>query len=532
MRATSFPAFALWATLVFTLMCSLSCHSGAAPFVIALDSNISTLDPVGATTVDAASERVRVLLFDSLVRKDDNFDYVPDLAASMQSSDDGTTLTFELRDGVKFHDGRPLTSKDVKYTLDTLLASNGGKAASFYEATGADRKPYFDKIETPDDRRIVLHLLKPWLQRPLLSNLVSIGIIPEGTAAAQKDHPLGSGPFKFVRFDSTQQVLDLEVNENYWRGASQIRKLRVRVISDPNALQAELRAGRVDCAPAPVNLTPDTIELLKQDPRLAVEQFPGANIVYLGFNTESAPLNDVRVRQAISYAIDREGIIRDLLLNQARLAHSILPEGSWAYSPGHTYSYDPAKARQLLDQAGFPDPDGDGPKMRFASPLMFKIASSSAATRHYAEVIQNSLKAIGVPVEIQTLEGNTLLGQLQLGQYQMTTSRWVGGNQDPLFYRDLFASSEIPTESRPSRNRSRYRNPELDRILEEARETVDRERARALYIQVQEIVSRDVPMLPLWYPAIMVVNKKSVGNVKVKGDGDWEFVRNLTVSNK
>nr|MBA2731388.1 ABC transporter substrate-binding protein [Acidobacteriota bacterium] len=288
--------------------------------------------------------------------------------------------------------------------------------------------------------------------------------------------------------------------------------------------------GSVTIAPLPTNLTPDAIKSLEQDSKLQVTQFTGANIVYFGFNVQTPPLDNLKLRQAIAYAIDRETIIRDLLLGQAKVAHSILPEESWAYSPGQKYAFDPARAKQLLDEAGLRDPDGDGPQMRLKSPIKFKISSSSVATRQYVDVIRDYLKKVGLPVEIETMETNTLLEQLRLGDFQMTTSRWVGGNQDPIFLKDLFHSSEIPSQQRASRNRSRYKNPELDRILDEAVNTPDREKALGLYRQAQEIVSRDLPMFPLWYPANMSVANKSVGNIKIDGSGDWSFVRNLTVN--
>ena len=370
-----------------------------------------------------------------------------------------------------------------------------------------------------------MRLRKPWLQ--LLVNLVPIGIIPNGSAASQKDKPVGSGPFKFVRFDPTQQVLELEANENYWEGAPHIKSLRVVSIKDANALQAELLSGRIDCAPNVTNLTPDTLKNLAQDPNLKVEQFTGANIVYLGFNTRKAPLADVRLRQAIGYAIDREQIIRDLLLGQAKIAHSILPAESWAYVPGRVYSYDPEKAKKLLDDAGYRDPDGNGPQMRLPKAIVFKI-SGSTATRRYAEVIQDQLKKVGIQVEIESLEGVTLTDQQIKGEYEMTTRISIGGNQDPIFLRDLFATSCIPPNG-SGFNRTRYSNPELDPILEEAVNTADREKARQLYERAQEIVSRDVPMFPLWYSSIMVVARRNVTNIKIKPDGDWSFARDLMV---
>ncbi len=508
---------------------SAGCRRGSNTFVIALSDPISTLDPIGSPTVDAASERVRVLIFNSLVRKNEKFEYVPDLA-TFQAAEDNSSVTFTLHDNVTFHDGRKLTSADAKYTLDALLASNSGKAASFFE--GGSKQPYVTGVEAPDPRTLIIRLSRPSvaLSHNLVSNLVTVGIIPKDSAATQKDHPVGSGPFRFVRYDASQQALDLEGNQNYWEGAPQIQALRVRVISDANALQAELRSGRVDIAPVVSNLSADTFDAFRQDPNLQVLQFPGANIIYLGFNTRSAPVDNVRVRQAIAYAIDRESIIHDLFRGQAKIAHSILPEESWAYWPGQKYNYDPQKARSLLDEAGFRDQDGDGPQMRFPKDIVFSISGSTAATRQYAGVIQDYLKKVGIPVAIETLETNSLLERLRNGQYQMTTSRWVGGNQDPIFLKDLFETSQIPTANFAGRNRSRYSNPELDRILEEAVNTADRQKALSLYRQAQDIISRDLPMFPLWYPANMVVAKKNVGNIQVDGSGDWGFVRKLTVN--
>jgi len=182
----------------------------------------------------------------------------------------------------------------------------------------------------------------------------------------------------------------------------------------------------------------------------------------------------------------------------------------------------------LLDAAGFPDPDGDGPKMRFDKPIIFKLSGASVAGRQYAGVIQNDLKAVGMPVEIQTPEQNTLFDELRRGNFQMAYSQWVGGNQDPIFYKDLFATSEIPTQTRPSRNRSRYSNPELDKLLDEAVNTFDRTRGRELYVKIQDIVSHDVPVFTLWYQSNVVIAKKNVQNIQVNASGDWGFVRNLS----
>jgi peptide/nickel transport system substrate-binding protein len=468
-------------------------------------------------------------MFNSLVKKDNKFDYVGELASDVKRSDDGLVFTFTLHDGVKFHDGRVLSSADVKYTLDTVFSREFAKSASFYEGSGAEKRSLIKNVEAPDAKTVVVTLTKPWVG--LLSNLVPIAIIPKDSYDSQKTHPLGTGPFVFGSYDNTQQIVDLTAFPDYWEGPTQIQSVRVRVLSDMNQLQAELQAGRVDIAPLPTSLSPDAVRQLGQNANLSVHQFSGSNVNLLTINTSSAPLDNVKVRQAIAYAIDREGMIKNLLLGLGKISHSIIPEESWAYTPGQTYSYDPATSKKLLDEAGFKDPDGDGPQMRFSKPIIYKVPGSSVAGRNYAGVIQNYLKVVGIPVEIMTPEQNTFFDELRRGNFQIAYSQWVGGNQDPIFYKDLFATSEIPTESRASRNRSRYSNKELDALLEEAVNTFDRQRSRELYSRIQAIVSRDLPVFPLWYQANIVIARKNVDNIKVNASGDWGFVRNVTVTN-
>ena len=515
-------------TLLMALLVIGGCRRKSTSFVIALGDNIRTIDPIGSPSVDAASERIRTLLFNSLVKKNEKFDYVGELATNIAQSADGTVYTFALHDGVKFHDGRVLTSADVKYTLDLVFSSSFAKSASFYESVGNDKHSYIKSVEAPDSKTVVVTLIKPWVG--LLSNLVPVSIIPKDSYEAQKTHPVGSGPFKFIHYDNAQQVLDAESFPEYWDGPAKIPAIRVRVISDMNALQAELRAGRVDIAPMPTSLSPDAVKLLQQDPSLQVNAFPGSNVVLLTINTSSPPLDNLKVRQAIAYAVDRDSMIKNLLQGYGKIAHSIVPEESWAYTPGHTYSYDPATSKKLLDEAGFKDSDGDGPKMRFDKPVVYKLSGSSISGRQYAGVIQNYLKEVGIPVEIQTPEQNTLFDELRRGNFQIAYTQWVGGNQDPIFYKDLFATSEIPTQTRPSRNRSRYSNKELDALLDEAVNTFDRQKGLELYTKIQDIVSNEVPVFPLWYQSNVVIAKKDVGNIHVDASGDWSFMKNVTVT--
>jgi ABC-type transport system substrate-binding protein len=518
----------LISVIILNLFILTSCTSRPKDAVtVALPEKMSGLDTLSNTGTDAAADRVRTLMFNSLVKKNDNFEYVGELAKDVKVGEDNVTITFTLPENVKFHNGKVLTSADVKYTFDALFQANGTKASSFFDTaideTDPEKKktkrvPHITSIDTPDAKTVVFKVGRPALVNQLYSNLVTIPIIPEGTIEQQKTSPVGTGPFKFVTFDQVNSFIQLAAFPDYWEGAPKIQKLNVKTVADANALQAELQSGGVDIAPIPNNLSPDALDSLGKLPTLKVEKFVGSNIDYIGFNIQSTPYNNLKVRQAVAHAVDREKIVRDLLRDQAKVAHSILPEESWAYTAGTKYEYNPAKAKQLLQEAGY---NGEV--------IKFKFASGNSAVSQYAQVIQNALKEVGLNVEVDPLEPGTVREQLKNGQFQMNTGRWIGGNQDPIFLKDLFASSEFPEKKENGRNRSRYNNQEFDKLVQEAIDSTDKTKAKELYIKAQEIISRDLPYLTLWYPSNIVISSKNLGNVKINASGDWGFIRNVTL---
>jgi ABC-type transport system substrate-binding protein len=257
---------------------------------------------------------------------------------------------------------------------------------------------------------------------------------------------------------------------------------------------------------------------MTENSNLQVVQSNGSNIRYLGFNTTAKPLDNVKLRQAIAYAIDREKIVKELLGGQARVANSVLPIESWAFAENTKYSYDLAKAKQLVQESGY---KGESIKLT--------LPSGSQAVNQYSQIIQNSLKEVGINMELEPLESKTLLEQLSKGQFQMNTSQWAGGNQDPIFLRDLFASSETPENKKGGRNRSRYMNPEFDKIVQEAVDSKDKVKAKELYGKAQDIITRDLPYITLWYPSNMVIASKRIGNININASGDWNFVKDITV---
>ncbi|KXK06949.1 MAG: dipeptide ABC transporter substrate-binding protein [Acidobacteria bacterium OLB17] len=510
---------------------------------VALPEKFTAFDTITSTNSDAAAERVKNLLFNSLVKKDENFDYVGELAKDIKTSEDGLSITFVLRDGVKFHNGKDLTSEDVKYTLDTLFDSKGYKAQAFYdsvpvekpaakkpaadnensaaqtEAPETNQVPHITSIEVPDAKTIVIKIARPSLKTTLLSNLVTIPIIPKDSAVRQKESPLGSGPFKFISFDSGQNIVELAANADYWDGAPKIQRLRLKTITDANSLQAELQTGGVDIAPNPNNISADTIKSLSESPNLQVVQSEGSNIQYLILNVKTPVLDDVKVRQAIAYSIDRQKIVNDLLLGQAKVASSVLPTQSWAYTPGTQYNYDPAKAKQLLAEAGYK-----------GEPIVFKFGAGNLAVSQYAQILQSSMNDVGLNIRIETMDVNVLRKKLAQGDFELYTGVWIGGNQDPIFFRELFTTAKIPGPTASCCNRGRYSNPAVDEAVTSAIETTNKEEAKQLYKKAWDLVSADVPLLPLWYPANVVVATKRVGNIHINPSGDWGFLKDVTIS--
>ena len=522
----TFLIFAILTVLIFGVSASSCNRTNSGAVTLALSDKFSGLDTISTTSPDAAADRLRNLIFNSLVKKNEKFEYVGELAKDIKIGEDSLTITFNLQENVKFHNGKAFTSADAKYTLEALFQANGYKGASFYDSKpnpqdekNPIKEPHITSIETPDTKTLVIKVRRPALVNQLLSNLVAIPIIPEGTIEQQKTAPIGSGAFKLAKFDQVNNLVELDANPESWEGAPKIAKVVVKTVTDANALQAELQSGRIDVVPNPTNFSADTFNSLGQNPNLQVVPSNGSNVRYIGFNVSNEIVKNVKLRQAIAYAIDREKIIKDLLSGQAKVAHSIIPEDSWAYSAGTKYAFDPAKAKQLVQESGYKGEE-----------INFKISAGNTAVNNYAQVIQESLKGVGITAKIETLENNTLLEQLKQGQFQMTTSQWVGGNQDPIFLRDLFATNESPDKKSGGRNRSRYSNPEFDKLIQEAVDTVDKTKAKELYIKAQAIVSNELPLLPLWYPANMVVANKRIGNIKINPSGDWTFVKDLTLT--
>jgi peptide/nickel transport system substrate-binding protein len=489
--------------------CSLTPKPDPNTVVMALDSSPTTLDPrIGNSEV---TQHVYELMFNSLIRRDQNFQFAPDLAESWESPDP-LTYVFHLRRGVLFHNGQELTSEDVKFTLDSLATLATPKKGSFSKL----------KAVTAQDRyTAVFHLTSPYLE--FLTNLVrpAIGIVPAGSAADFSQHPIGTGPYRLVEFQQ-ERGLRLAAFEKYFEGPPSLPKVYFRIIPDDTTRALELERGSVDVA---LNSIPgDMLFRLKQQPNLQLDSAPGIRYQYLAFNLQHPILSKVKVRQAIAYAIDRDSIIRYLYRGYARKANSILPTFHWAYEPGsRSYDYDPGQARKLLDEAGYQDPDGAGPQNRFT--LDYK-ASTAAEFVHQAEIIQENLRRVGIGVQIHTFELATVLADVRRGSFELYSLRWVGANLFTDIFNFVFHSRSIPPAGA---NRGHYSNLQVDALLDEANQTADMAQRKQIFSRVQKIVSEDLPYISFWYPDNVVVYNKRLENVRIIPSGDYTFLKDVRV---
>ena len=267
-----------------------------------------------------------------------------DLAESWQTPDP-ITYVFHLKPNVEFHDGRPLTSADVKSTFDFILnpAYKSPKRGGFR---------MIEKIETPDPLTVIVHLKEPYAS--FLWNLIpfAAGIVPANAAADFSRHPIGSGPFRFVSQSQDDEVV-LTRNPNYFASAPEIESIRFRIVPDAVVRALELRKGSADLEMS--SLSTDLIPVLVRRPSLALSERPGTNFAYLGINFQDPLLAKREVREALAFATDREALVKFLLHGQARVANGILPPNHRAYEPNVThYPADTARAEKLLDDAGYP----------------------------------------------------------------------------------------------------------------------------------------------------------------------------------
>lgn len=487
---------------LFFVACQPRIKTPPDTLVVGLEAAPLTLDPRLAT--DAYSSKISQLVHNGLFRLSERLEFVPDLAETWEFIPPAK-YRFRLRSGVVFHDGATLTAEDVKFTLESIQDPN---LASPFRGT----MEKIESIRVVDPLTLEITLKEPFSPFPAA---LTIGIVRKEGG----DPAVGTGPFRLESFRATEQISLLR-NEKYFRPPSHIARLIFRVIPDDNLRVLELKNRRIDLLQN--NVPPQLVQSLRPDKGLVMERTEGINMSYLGMNLKAGeasnnPLSRLEVRRAIAHALDLPALIEYRMARMARPATGILAPVHWAYEPEVAADpYDPKKARELLDQAGYPDPDGGGPAPRFV--LTYKT-STKRDRIGLARLIARYLKEVGIEVKILPFEWGTFFHDINVGNFELYSLTWVGVTEPDIYYY-VFHSSQIPPAGG---NRGGYENEVVDRLTEEGRRVFDREKRKEIYSLVQKQLAQELPIIPLWYEDNVAVFSKRVKGVRLRPNASFEW---------
>jgi len=495
------------------VLISIGCASQPPPdpsiITIAVRSGPNTLDP--RLSNDEATQRFAQLVYSPLLDHGDDLRIRPALAMRLDNPDPLTYVAY-LRHGVTFHDGHELTARDVVYTFKSIL-----DPALVSPFTGAFR--VLKDVVARDDHTVVFTLSEPFAAFPMqLTGMPPV--VPADAGNSLRTFPIGTGPYRFVRDDADDSIV-LSAFEGYWDGLPNNAGLVMKVVPDDTMRGLELRKGTTDLV---VNdLPPDIVYQLEKSAQFSIERSPGLDFFYLGLNLRDPVLADVRVRRALGYATNRDDIIRYLRRGLGRPAAGLVPDLAWAFEPDvPRFTYDPERAGRLLDEAGFPDPDGNGPRPRVT--LSLKI-SSNEETRLQATAIQHDLAQIGVELVVNSYEFATFYGDVLKGNFQIFALQWVGGAMiDPDMLRRVFHSREVPPGGF---NRGYYRNADVDRLLDLATTSLDEGERKRYYGEAQKIIASDAPYIPIWHKTNVIVAQKGLTGLHLNPVGDFAALRDV-----
>ncbi|MEK8126683.1 ABC transporter substrate-binding protein [Paenibacillus filicis] len=477
----------------------------AKPLTIALTGDATSLDPQNAS--DSISSLVTYQIFDRLVTFNDKLDIVPQLAESWTHSKDGKEWTFQLRKGVKFQDGTPLNAEAVKTSFERV--ADKSKKLSQYTLVGQ----FIDSITTNGESEVVFHLKAP--QAALLNNLavspsgiLSPKSIKENEAGISKN-PVGTGPFQLKAWTPGNELV-LEPNPHYWGDKQQVSSVTFRTVPENSARVIMLESGEADV----IEKVPNSeVARLEKNSSLTVHSRLTNRVLYIGINTTNAPFNDVKVRKALNAAIDRDTLINKLYEGRVKPATSFIAQHTFGYSNVGQYTFSPEQANQWLQEAG----------VKPGTPLRIILAGNTVQDRPAAEFVQNSLQKIGFKAELKVLELGAYLEALKDPKNYDLFVRGASsttGDADTLLRDSFFSTS--------TSNYAHYTNPEVDKLLKESGEQVNKEERQKLYATVQKIVKEDAPWIPLHEDLAYVGLSKKVQGITFLPTLFWDL-RNVKV---
>ena len=465
----------------------------AGTLVAALSARPDQLDPHSTTAYP--SFQVLENVYDTLtVPNPETLEMEPSLATEWEVSDDNLTWTFTLREGVTFHDGSEFDSADVVYSFNRIIDEE--LAASFRFAN-------VEEVSAPDEMTVEIKLSQPTPN--MLDNVGSykgVAILPENAADDLELATEANGTGPFTLESSSADAIELATYEDYWGEPAGVDGVQFRFISEPTTALTELQTGDVDWTD---NIPPQQVEQLSGSSDVTLEQVPSVDYWYWTANFDVEPFGDPQVREALSYAIDREAVTEAAKFGAATVNQTAIPEGSFWYSDYAPFEYDPERARELLDEAGVED---------LSMGLM--VTDEFPETITAAEVMASQLADVGIDVEIQQETFATWLDRQGQGDYDAFMLGWLGNNDPFAFYHAQHVCDG-------NNNFQNYCNEQTDELLNQAAVETDQDERKRLYDEAVQLIVDDASYMYLYNPDVVQAWKPSVSGYTIRADRAINF---------
>ncbi|WP_145407884.1 ABC transporter substrate-binding protein [Paenibacillus xylanexedens] len=464
-----------------------------------------TGDPIGfdpQNSTDSISNFINYQIYDRLVTFNDKLEIVPQLAESWETSEDGKTWTFQLRQGVTFQDGTPFNAEAVKTNFDRLIDPD--KKLSQYATLGQ----FIESVTAKSESEVVFALKEP--QGAFLNNIAvtSGSIISPKSIQEDEDGiaktPVGTGPFKLKSWSSGNELV-LESNQDYWGGKPNVSGITFKTVTENAARVIMLESGEADI----IDKVPGTdIERLSNDSNFTINTRSTNRVGYIGINTKHAPFDNVKVRNALNLAIDRETLVNKLYEGRVEVATSFISKNSFGYADVGAYAYDVEAAKKLLQEAG----------VQAGTPLRIILAANTVQDRPAAEFVQNSLQQLGFKAELQVLELASYLDALKNpDSYDLFVrgASSLTGDGDALL-RDSFLSTS-------KSNYAFYNNPKVDELIVAGGQALDREERQTIYNEALQLIKADAPWIPLYEDSVQVGYSSQVEGITFLPSLLWDL---------
>ncbi len=470
-------------------------------------------------------------MFDGLNTRDDLSNWYPELATAYTWKDD-KTLDITLRQGVKFQNGDEMTADDVVFTYERIITQNGIDYPKPHTAARKGLIAPLDSIEKTGTYSVEMHFSSPF--PTAMQMLVHQSILPmayfekvgtQGFIAA----PIGTGPFKFVSADPGYTQVVMQKNPDYWGGSPNLPPVGTacvdtavfKVIPEASSRVAALLAGDVDIIQG---VPADLASTLQNNPDVQVKTAPGTDILYMDLNVNQAPLNDVRVRQAMNYAIDKNLIISSIFDGKAEaMPGALSPHNNYVDKDLTPYPYDTTKAKSLLAEAGWTNTNSNGILVKGGKTFSFTIDTESSF-QDLSEAVANQLRAIGIDASVRVWDYSVVTPLLLAGQRMSFLDDWGDSAFDPVGYLEAKWHSYVANTTYGRGNFSGYANPKVDKDIEEGQSIVDPATRQQIYNDAQQLIYNDAPDIFLVLPEVIEAASAKVQNWTPSADGRVNLV--------